>query len=262
MLPPRQAYPRAKAAATKALAINPRLAEAHVALAYVIHLHDWNPAAAEKEFQQGLKLNPNYAPGHQWYAVFLASEGRFDEAIGQITRARELDPLSLIIGDVVGWIYSLARQNDRAIEEFRKAVELDPNFYPTHYDLGMTYADEGRHQEAIAEMEKARTLSGDTERALSGLAYAYAVAGQKAKAKKLLEDLRQLSKRRYVPAFDIGVIYAALGENDLAFAYLEKAYEDRHPWLIMLRVMPKVDRLRSDPRFEQLLHRVGLPHHG
>ena len=261
LLPPRQAYPRAKAAATKALAINPRLAEAHVALAYVIHLHDWNPAAAEKEFQQGLKLNPNYAPGHQWYAVFLASEGRFDEAIGQITRARELDPLSLIIGDVVGWIYSLARQNDRAIEEFRKAVELDPNFYPTHYDLGMTYADEGRHQEAIAELEKARTLSGDTERALSGLAYAYAVAGQKAKAKKLLEDLGRLSKRRYVPAFDIGVIYAALGENDLAFAYLEKAYEDRHPWLIMLRVMPKVDRLRSDPRFEQLLHRVGLPYH-
>lgn len=258
LLPPKQAYPQAKAAATKALEINPRLAEAHIALAYVLHLHDWNPGAAEKEFQQGLRLNPNYTPGRQWYAVFLASERRFDEAIGEITRAQELDPLSLIIGDVVGWIYSLARQNGRAIEEFRKAVELDPNFYPTHYDLGMTYADVGRHQEAIAELEKARSLSGDTERTVSGLAYAYALAGQKAKAKKLLEDLRQRSKRRYVPAFDIGVIYAALGESDLAFAYLEKAYDDRHPWLIMLRVTPKMDRLRLDPRFETLCRRVGL----
>lgn len=256
LLPPKQAYPQAKTAARKALEINPRLAEAHIALAYSLHLHDWNPAEAEKEFKRGLELNPNYAPGRQWYAVFLASEGRFDEAIAEITRARELDPLSLIIGDVVGWIYSLARQYDRAIEEFRKAVELDPKFFPTRYDLGMTYADHGMYKEAIEELDAARALSGDTARTLSGLAYAYALAGQPGEAKKLLDDLRKLSARRYVPPFDIAVVHAALGEKDLAFALLEKAYEDRHPWLVMLKVTPKVDKLRSDPRFGGLLRRL------
>lgn len=256
LLPPKEAYPRAKAAARKALEIDPRQAEPRFALAYATHLFDWNPAEAEKEFKRALDINPNYAPGRQWYAVFLASRGRFDEGIAQITRAQELDPLSLIIGDVVGWIYSLARRNDRAILEFRKAIELDPNFYPTHYDFGILYADIGMHKEAIAELETARKLAGDTARVLSGLAYAYAMAGQKANAKKLLQDLTALSRRQYVPPFDIAVVYAALGENDVAFSWLEKAYEDHHPWLVMLRVTPKVDRLRSDPRFEKLCQRI------
>jgi TolB-like protein/Tfp pilus assembly protein PilF len=258
ILPPNEAYPRAKAAASQALEINGRLAEARVALAYAIYLHDWNAAAAEKEFKNALELNPNYAPGHQWYAVYLASAGRFEEAITHVTRARELDPLSLIIGDVVGWIYSLARQHDRAIEEFHKTIELDPKFYPTHYDLGMTYADKGMHREAIAALETARTLSGDSVRTLSGLAYTYAMAGQREKANRLLGDLRVLGKKRYVPPFDIAVVYAALGEKDLAFHYLEKAFEERHPWLVMIRVTPKLDRLRSDPRFEDLTKRVGM----
>jgi len=256
MVPPKQAYPQAKVAATKALEINPRLAEAHIAVAYAIHLYDWNSSAAEAEFKRGLDLNPNYAPGRQWYAVFLASQGRFDEAIVQITRAHQLDPLSLIIGDVVGWIYSLARQNDRAVKEFRKALELDPKFYPTHYDLGMTYAAMGRHQEAVAELELARALSGETPRALSGLAYAYALSGQTSKARKLLQDLHKLSAHRYIPPFDIAVIYSALDETDLAFLWLEKAYADRHPWLVMLNVTPKVDKLRADPRFAALSARV------
>jgi len=256
MVPPKQAYPQAKAAASKALEINPRLAEAHIALAYAIHLHDWSPMAAEAEFQRGLQLNPNYAPGRQWYAVFLASEGRFDEAITQITRARELDPLSLIIGDVVGWIYSLACQNDRAVAEFKKALELDPKFYPTHYDLGIALAESGMFQEAIAELEQARALAGDTSRTLSGLAYGYALAGQDARARELLADLHKLAKRRYVPPFDIAVVYSALGDKDLAFAWLERAYQDRHPWLVMLKVTPKVDKLRSDPRFAVLSQRI------
>lgn len=258
MLAPKDAYPQAKDAAIKALDINERHAEAHVALGYATFLYDWNPTEAEKEFKRGLELNPNYAPGHQWYAVFLASRGRFDEAIAHVTRARELDPLSLIIGDVVGWIYSLARQHNTAIEEFRKALELDPKFYPTHYDLGMTYADAGMHQEAIAELETAYSLSGDTPRTLSGLAYAYALAGQTSKANRLLDKLRELSSHRYVPPFDLAVIYAALGQKDIAFSWLEKAYEDRHPWLVMLQVSPKMDGLRSDARFENLLHRVGF----
>lgn len=258
LLPPREAYPRAKASASKALEIDPGLAEARIARAYATHLYDWNPAAAEKEFKQGLDLNPNYAPGHQWYAVHLASVGQFDAAIVEIKRAQELDPLSLIIGDVVGWIYSLARRCDPAIAEFRRAIELDPNFYPTHYDLGIAYAECGMPKESLAEMEKARSISGDTPRTMSGLAYAYALAGQNVKARKLLDDLIKLSKQRYVPPFDIAVVYAALGENDLAFTWLEKAYADRHPWLVMLRVTPKVDKLRTDPRFGNLLRRAGF----
>ena len=256
MVPPREAYPQAKAAAGKALELNPRLAEAHIALAYAIHLYDWNPSAAEAEFRKGLALNPNYAPGHQWYAVFLASEGRFEEAVAQITRARELDPLSLIIGDVVGWIYSLARRNDDAIQEFRKAIELDPRFYPTHYDLGLTYVEMGRYDDAIAELEQARSLAGDTPRTLSGLAYACAMAHQRGRARDFLARLQELSTRRYVPPFDVAVVHAALGERDLAFNWLDKAYEDRHPWLVMLKVTPKVDSLRSDPRFAALLARI------
>jgi TolB-like protein/Tfp pilus assembly protein PilF len=256
MVPPRQAYPQAKAAASKALELNARLAEAHIALAYAIHLYDWNRPAAEAEFRKGLELNPNYAPGHQWYAVFLASEGRFDEAVAQITRARELDPLSLIIGDVVGWIYSLSRRNDEAIREFRKAIELDPRFYPTHYDLGLTYVQMGKNQEAIGELEQARSLAGDTPRTLSGLAYAYAMAQQRSRARSFLDRLQKLSTHRYVPPFDIAVVHAALGERNLAFTWLDKAYEDRHPWLVMLKVTPKVDSLRSDPRFAALLERI------
>ncbi|HEV8202205.1 MAG TPA: tetratricopeptide repeat protein [Candidatus Polarisedimenticolia bacterium] len=256
MVPPKDAYPNAKAAASKALGLDARLAEAHIALAYAIHLYDWNPTAAETEFRRGLELNPNYAPGHQWYAVFLASEGRFEEAVAQITRARELDPLSLIIGDVVGWIDALARRNDDAVREFRKAIELDPRFYPTHYDLGLTYVEMGRYEEAIAELEQARSLAGDTPRTLSGLAYAYAMAQQRDRARTVLDQLRTLSTRRYVPPFDIAVVHAALGERDLAFAWLDRAYEDRHPWLVMLKVTPKVDRLRSDPRFAALLERI------
>ena len=256
LVPPREAYPQAKAAAGKAIELNQRLAEAHIALAYAIHLYDWNRPAAEEEFRKGLALNPNYAPGHQWYAVFLASDGRFDEAVAQITRARELDPLSLIIGDVVGWIYSLARRNDDAVAEFRKAIDLDPLFYPTHYDLGLTYVEMGKHEEAIAELEQARKLAGDTPRTLSGLAYAYARAEQRDRAREFLDRMQQLSARRYVPPFDVAVVHAALGERDQAFNWLDKAYEDRHPWLVMLKVTPKVDSLRSDPRFAALLARV------
>ncbi|HEV8199576.1 MAG TPA: hypothetical protein VGS03_06115 [Candidatus Polarisedimenticolia bacterium] len=256
MVPPREAYPKAKAAAGKALALNPRLAEAHIALAYAIHLYDWNASEAEAEFRKGLALNPNYAPGHQWYAVFLASEGRFDEAVAEITRARELDPLSLIIGDVVGWIYSLARRNDDAVREFRKAIDLDARFYPTHFDLGLTYVEMGRYEDAIAELEHARTLAGDTPRTLSGLAYACARAHQQDRARGYLDRLQQLSTHRYVPPFDVAVVHAALGERDLAFDWLDKAYEDRHPWLVMLKVTPKVDSLRSDPHFAALLARI------
>jgi eukaryotic-like serine/threonine-protein kinase len=258
LLPPKQAYPRAKAAATQALGIDAGLAEARIARAYATRLFDWKPGAAEREFEEALAANPNYAAGHQWYAVHLASAGRFDAAIAEVKRAQELDPLSLIIGDVAGWILSLARRCDPAISELRKAIELDPGFYPAHYDLGVAYAECGMHKEALEEMGRAGSISGDTPRTLSGLAYVNALAGRDAKARKLLGDLIGLSKRRYVPAFDIAVVHAALGERDSAFDALNVAFEDRHPWLIMLAVSPKVDRLRPDPRFQALVRKLNV----
>ena len=256
LLSPKEAFPRAKAAATKALEIDGGLAEARIARAYATHLFDWNPAPAEKEFKQALEMNSNYATGHQWYAVQLASMGRFDAAIAQIKRAQELDPLSLIIGDVAGWILSLARRCDPAIAEFRKAVELDPGFYPTHFDLGVAYAVCGMPDAALEEMEKARSISGTAPRTLSGLAYVHAMAGQDAKARELLDALIELSRRRYVPPFDIAVVYAALDEKDLAFDWLKKAHEDRYPWLVMLGVSPMFDTLRPDPRFQALVREL------
>ncbi|MGZ4807706.1 MAG: winged helix-turn-helix domain-containing tetratricopeptide repeat protein [Thermoanaerobaculia bacterium] len=253
---PAQAYPRAIAAAQKALEIDADSAEARVALAYATYLYDWNAEIAEGEFRRALSLNPSYASGHQWYAVFLASRQRFDEAITEINRARQLDPLSLIINDVVGWIYSLARRGEDAVAEFRKGLDLDPNFYPARYDLGIAYAAMGERTRAIEELEKARVLSGDTERTLSGLAYAYALAGDKNRASTLLAQLSEMSRTRYVPAYDIAIVYGALGQNDAAFQWLEKAYTDRHPWLVMVRVSPTLDPLRSDPRFAQLARRI------
>ncbi|HEY8181799.1 MAG TPA: tetratricopeptide repeat protein, partial [Thermoanaerobaculia bacterium] len=254
---PKDAYPRAKSAAAKALEIDGDSAEARVALAYATYLYDWNAGEAETQFRRALQLNPSYASGHQWYAVFLASRGRFDEAIAQINLARQLDPLSLIINDVVGWIHALARRDARAIEEFRKALDLDPNFYPVRYDLGITYAEIGKNAEAVEQLEAARALSGDTERTLSGLAYAYARGGDRAKAEILLARLHAMSKERYVPAFDIAGVYAGLGEKDRAFSSLEQSYQDRHPWLVMLRVSPIFDPLRSDPRYSELVGRIG-----
>jgi TolB-like protein/DNA-binding winged helix-turn-helix (wHTH) protein/Flp pilus assembly protein TadD len=254
---PKDAYPRAKSAAAKALEIDGDSAEARVALAYATYLYDWNAGEAETQFRRALQLNPSYASGHQWYAVFLASRGRFDEAIAQINLARQLDPLSLIINDVVGWIYALARRDARAIEEFRKALDLDPNFYPVRYDLGITYAEIGKNAEAVEQLEAARSLSGDTERTLSGLAYAYARGGDRAKTETLLARLHAMSKEHYVPAFDIAGVYAGLGEKDRAFSSLEQSYQDRHPWLVMLRVSPIFDPLRSDPRYSELVGRIG-----
>ncbi|MDQ6802356.1 MAG: winged helix-turn-helix domain-containing protein [Acidobacteriota bacterium] len=253
---PKDAYPLAKSAAAKALEIDADSAEARVALAYATYLYDWNAGQAETQFRRALRLNPSYASGHQWYAVFLASRGRFDEAIAQINLARQIDPLSLIINDVVGWIYALARRDDRAIEEFRKGLDLDPNFYPVRYDLGITYAEIGRHKEAVEQLAAARALSGDTERTLSGLAYAYARGGDRANAENLLARLQEMSKGRYVPSYDTAEVYAALGEKDVAFSLLEKSLQDRYPWLVMLRVTPIFDPLRSDPRYSELVRRI------
>lgn len=259
-LPPGEAYPKAKAKVTKALEIDDTIGEAHAALALATHLYDWDWSGAEREFQRAIELDPNYGPAHQWYSVHLSSLGRFDEALAEAKRAQELEPLSLIIDSHVGWVLYLARRYDQAIEHLRKTLELDPYFVAAHIYLARAYLQKGMYKEAIAEFQKANTIS--VGRAVTGgeLGHAYAVAGRRDDAVKALDQLKEQWKRTNIPSnlYYIGLIHTGLGEKDRGLEWLQKAYEERYPWLVHLKVEPRLDPLRSDPRFRDLLRRVGL----
>jgi TolB-like protein/Tfp pilus assembly protein PilF/predicted Ser/Thr protein kinase len=256
-LPPKEAFSKAKAEARKALEIDDQLAEAHNSLARVIW-NDWDWSSAEREFKRAEELNPNYATGHHWYAYFLSDMGRQDEAIAEIKRAQELDPLSLVINLDVGIVFYFARRYDQAIEQYRRALEMDPNFYRTYLYSGQAHVQKGRYEEAIAEMNKARQLD-DNQWVLGELGYAYAVAGKRGEAQKALDQLKGLSKRRYIDPYYVALIHAGLGEKDQAFAWLDKAYKERSTRLTSLIVDAELDSLRSDPRFAELVRKVGLP---
>ncbi len=255
-LPPKESLPRAKAMATKALEIDEELAEAHISLAFARMTNDRDWSGAEVEFKRAIELNPNHATAHHWYAEYLASLKRHDEAIAEIERAQELDPVSLIVHTEVGRHFYYARQYDRAIEQLRKAVEMDPNFARAHQYLGRTYVKEGMYEEAAAECQKAWQLD-HTPRTLGFLGYAYAVSGKRGAAQKVIEELKGESKRRYVSPYWIAVVYAGLGDTDGALEWLERLYEERSGFLIFLKVEPIFDSLRSDPRFTDLLRRAG-----
>jgi TolB-like protein/Tfp pilus assembly protein PilF len=248
---------KAKAAATRALEIDDTLAEAHAALGVVLWGWDWSYAEANREFQRAIELNPNYATAHQWYGENLGQLGRFDEAIAEFKRAQELDPLSLIINADFGEVYTWARQYDKAIEVLRKTTEMDQRFYYAHRQLGMAFELKGSYQEAIAEYQKARAQNDDPI-VLAFLGHAYANSGKHDEALKLLDQLKEMSKQRYVGEYNFAVLYAALGQRDQAFQWLEKAYQDRASHLNWIKVDPMLDNLRSDPRFADLVRRVGL----
>ena len=259
VLPPREGFPKAEAAARKALQIDDMLAEAHCTLAYSKGLFEWDWPGAEREFQRAFEINPSYATAHQWYALLLKDQGRLAEAFDEIKRAQALDPLSLIINCDAAVMYYWARQYDRSIQEYRKALEMDPNFAVAHWGLGRAYVEKRMFREATAELQKAIVLSGGSAVHLASLGHAYAVAGEKAAARDALSNLKDLSKRANVSPYDIALIHAALGEKDQAFEWLEKAYEQRDSSLIFLKVDPRLDPLRSDPRFQDLLRRMNFP---
>jgi len=256
--PPAETRRQAAAAATKALQIDSSLAEAHASLAYVRH-YDWDWTAAEQGFKRAIDLNPSYATAHLWFAQYLAATGRLEEALAEVNRARELDPLSLNINTNVGWMLHFARRYDQAIQQYRRALEIDPNFAQAHGRLGGTYLQESMFDQAIAELESAVTLSGSSPAAVGFLAHAYAMSGRRAEAEKLLNELTQLSKQRYVSPTAIAVVHIGLGDWDQAFEWLEKAYRERSNSMVYLRVDPLFDPLRSDPRFVDLVRRVGFP---
>ena len=260
-LPPKDRMPLAKAAAMKALQLDDTLVEAHTTLARVLFVYDWDWPAAEKEFKRAIELNPRYAPAHQWYGGYLSATGRFREADAEKKRALELEPLSLVINFEVGLSSYFFRNYDQAIDQFQKTLELDANFPPPYTFLAASYEQKGMFEEAITAFHKAITIIQGPEkaRAMAGLANVYAVSGRKNEAHKILAELQKFSEHGYVPATDTALIYAGLGDKDKTFAWLDKAYEEHSFALSNLNVEPRFDPLRSDPRFADLLRRIGLP---
>jgi DNA-binding winged helix-turn-helix (wHTH) protein/TolB-like protein/Tfp pilus assembly protein PilF len=256
-LQPKEGFPKAKEAATKALEIDESSAEAHTSMAFIKFRWDWDRSATDREFQEAIKLKPAYAPAHQWYSSYLVAVERFDEAIAEAKRTEELEPLSFVASSHLGWIYYLAGQNDKAIEQCRKILELDPSSFPARRYLGLAYESKGMYAEAIAEFQTGVKLSG-SPLMLALLGHAYAASGKTAEAKQVLSDLQQLQGQRYVSPYTVAAIHAGLNDQDQAFKWLETAVEERDIWLMNLKVDPVFAKLRSNRRFTDILARIRL----
>jgi serine/threonine-protein kinase len=254
---PKEFIPKAEAAARRALELDDTVAEAHASLGMVSYSFNWNWVQAERSFQRAIQLNPNYATAHHWYAYLLMVLGRFDQAFRELARGQELDPLSLIVNATSGFILYFARQYDDALERCERALTMEENFGPTHYFLGLVCEQKGLYERAVASFQKCLALGGrgsDT----AALAHVFAISGRTSEAQKTLDELIQLSKRRYVPASYVAWISLGLGDTATALEWLEKAYQERDFYLIYLKVDPRLDPLRGDAHFKDLLRRVGL----
>jgi tetratricopeptide (TPR) repeat protein len=220
-----------------------------------IYERDWS--GAEREFKRAIELNPNQVGARIHYGYYLSQLGRHDEAIGQLKRALDIDPLDFSAHTSLGERLYYARRYDEALEQFRKTLELDPNWPVSGY-LGWVYEEKGMYEEAISEYSKLRSLVGDSPKILSYLGRAYAGAGKRDEAQKMIAELKEQSKRRYVSAYLIAWVYARLGDKEQTLAWLEKAWQDQDQWLVWIKVTPMLDSVRSDPRFTELVRRVGL----
>lgn len=256
---PVEAMPKAKAAAETAVRLDPGSAEAHAALGLVRQSYDYNFDAAEQEYERALQINPSDGNARHWRSLLLMARGRHSDALEEIELARSVDPLSLVILPSRILAFYFDRQFGRAIEESRATLEVEPNFPLVHYDLGQSLLQKGQTQDAIAELQVMRKISGDSPFCWMALGHAYAVAGNRAAAMKALASLESTaSSGHYVPAVYSAAIYAGLGDRDQAMKWLEKAYSERTEYLIYLKVEPMADPLRSDPRFKDLVRRMGL----
>jgi tetratricopeptide (TPR) repeat protein len=256
--PPSDAFPKARSAATRALSLDNTLTEAHISLAFVLFGYDWDWQEAEHEFKQALALNPGYAHGHLWYSLFLVAMGRAQEAMQEMEKALELDPLSLPINTNLGWLFYLGRKYDDAIKQLKKTLEMEPNYLLARRRLCQVYLQQERYEEADAEFQRALALSGEDVETIAAQGYFYALTGKTQEARQVLDELNAMMCQRYVPAYFFAKIYLGLGDKDRAFEYLRRALEERYGLLAYMRVEPEVDRLRDDERFEDLAHRVGL----
>ena len=258
-LSPAEAFPKAKAAAQKALELDDSLPEAHAALGSVYLHHEWNFAEAEKEYRRALDLNPNDADVHHLYAHFLLAMNRPEDSVTESQRAMELDPVDPTLISCVGWHSLYAGMPDRAIEMSLRALQMDPDDFWAHFYIGWAYEQKGRYKEAVASQKKAVEASGGIPFALAALARAYALAGQRGEAERVLAQLLERSRKGYVSAYEIASVYAGLGDKEKTFEWLQKAYEERSSLLIHLSWDTRFKAYRSDPRFQQLAARIGLP---
>jgi TolB-like protein/Flp pilus assembly protein TadD len=255
---PEVAYARAREAAMKAVELDDGLAEAHTSLAAVLTDYDWDWEGADREYQRAIELNPNYHTARSWYAEQLSRMGRHDEAVAMARRARELDPLSLVSNMIVSWILYFARRYDEAIEWGRRTLELDRAYATAHRILGWAYEETGRFEAAIASHRRASDLTERQPNFTGQLGRAYALAGREEKAREVLAGLIERSKRMYVSSLDICIIQTALGDRAAALDWLERAFEERADHLPYLKVNPRLDALRSEPRFQAVLEKMGL----
>jgi len=257
-LPPNEAFPAAKVAALRALELDPGLAEARAALAYVAMYHDWNWDEAERGFQEAIRLNPGYATAHQWYGNFLATQGRFEESLAGFGRAISLDPLSPLRLAARGWGFYFARRYAESLDHGQRALALDPNFVVAHTWLGLALEQQGAMREAIAAFEEAVRLSGRSSYALAMLGHARAGRGDHEAARAILAELEERRRTRFVSAYDLAAISVALGEPERALEWLDLGFAERTHWMALLGVEPRFDPLRGVPRFRQLLVRLNL----
>jgi TolB-like protein len=259
-LPSNDALSAAKKAALKAIELDNSLAEPHACLAFIAETYDWDWPGAEREYKQALELNPGYAQAHNWYAGYLTYIGRFREGIAEAMRARELDPLSLPLNNALAGRLLAGGRYDEALRQVQQTLEFDDHFAPAHQTLGWVYLHSGKQDEAIREFQNALELSGaaDTDIQLD-LGFAYAVSGKRDEARKILVKLEQMHQQGIAPSASVAVLYGALGDSSEAFAWLEKAYEERDPQLTYLKAGRRFEPLRKDPRFGEFVRRVGLP---
>jgi TolB-like protein/tetratricopeptide (TPR) repeat protein len=258
VIPPGESFTRSKEAATRAIELDEGLAEAHASLGYAKLYYDWDWVGAEKEFRRAISLDPNCATAHHWYHEFLLTMGWFDEAMSEVKRAHELDPISPAINAALVLPLVHAGQYDKAIEQLKAVIDLDPDFYRSHLFLGAAYTQKREFAKAITEFQIAVILSDGSTRALAALGYAYAVSGRRQEALNVLEDLNKRSRERFVSPYAMAVVHAGLGDKDQAFEWLEHAYNQRDEWLVRLKIAPELVSLRSDQRFTELLWRIGL----
>ena len=258
VIPPQESVRKARNAADKALEIDPTLAEAYASRAHVKWKErDW--AGADEDFKHSIELNGNYSNAHRFYAIYLVSMGRSEEAVREVRRSEELEPLSVSVKAHLAFIFYFARRYDEAIAAGKKAVELDAMSTVAHQRLGSAYEQTGMFPEAIAEFQKAVDGSNRVQLAVASLAHAFALAGKRAEAEKLLAELKERSGSEYVSSYLIAEIYVALGEKEAAFNLLDKAYDERSIDLVLAKVDPRLDPLRDDPRFQELVKKVGIP---
>jgi tetratricopeptide (TPR) repeat protein len=258
-LEPKDAYPRAKMAALQAVTKDESVPAVHTSLAFVAFAYEWDWSHAEAEYRCAIDLDPNYATAHQWYAWYLMAMRRFAEALTEIRRARELDPSSAIMHTNAGAILYFGREYDQAIMHFKEVLAIKPDFAVARGFLGNTYAQKGLYEEAILELQKAAELTAHRTRILAELGFVYARSGRTGEAEQTLEHLKGLSEIRYVSMVPRALIHAGLGHNQAALDALEGAAEERSSDLALLAVDPHLDGLRSEPRFQEVMRRIGFP---